>query len=639
LCGIAALIGLSGRGIDVGLLKSMTNLMRHRGPDDEGYLLADYLEGRILEAGGDGTAEGLELPKVDGGEFNLGLGHRRLSIIDLSPAGHQPMCNEDGSVWLAFSGELYNFVELREGLKGHRFRSKTDAEVLIHLYEELGIEECLKRMVGMWGFVLWDAEEGKVYMVRDRFGIKPLYYSMWNGYLAVASEAKALLLLAPREPDYREIYRYLSMGYRRVSDASFFKHVKQVRPRSYLVLDLKGGRLEERVYWEPEYVDEIEGGEDEVYAERWREEFLESVKVHLRSDVPLGFLLSGGIDSTSIMASSMKLKGGRAITFTARVDEPSLSEEVYVEEATRGFDVERHYVDLGSEGLWEELERLIWHQDEPPDGPSVYAQWCVMKLASKHVKVVLDGQGGDELLAGYHAYIPIYLKELLGRRPLRALKEAWMLRDMILSKLKLGLRVYLGGRKRLVERILSKGFVERYGSRIERERASTLNQALYMDLTGGRLHELLRYEDRNGMAFSVESRVPFLHHGLAELSLSMPEEQKIKDGWTKYVHRNAMKGIIPEAIRKRRRKLGFEVPEARWLRELGERVLEVFEDERVSKRGIFDRERLVESFKSFIRGELGDEYARVFWRALFLEIWFRVFVDSFEPPHDLYRTP
>ena len=261
-----------------------------------------------------------------------------------------------------------------------------------------------------------------------------------------------------------------------------------------------------------------------------------------------------------------------------------------------------------------------------------------MKLASKHVKVVLDGQGGDELLAGYHAYIPIYLKELLGRRPLRALKEAWMLRDMILSKLKLGLRVYLGGRKRLVERILSREFLRRYGSRVERERASTLNQALYMDLTGGRLHELLRYEDRNGMAFSIESRVPFLHHGLAELSLSMPEEQKIKDGWTKYVHRNAMKGIMPEAIRMRRRKLGFEVPEARWLRELGERVLEVFGDERVSKRGIFDRERLVESFKSFIRGELGDEYARVFWRALFLEMWFRVFVDSFEPPHDLYRT-
>ena len=626
----------------------MTLMVRHRGPDDEGYLLANTRTGGYLEFSGPDTVPELkkDLPPLKGPNeirANLALGHRRLSVIDVSASGHQPIANEDGTMWTVSNGEIYNFRELRVELegRGHQFGSNTDVETLIHGYEEWGIEGCLAKLMGMLAFILWDKEKQRMYAVRDRFGIKPLYYSIHGDVFLTASEAKSLLLAVPREPNHRYIYRYLTFQRPQISRETFFNGIHQVKPAHYLTIDLDTREVDEKNYWSPKFTKGISSTNvDAYYTEKWKEAFFRTIALHLRADVPVGFLLSGGIDSTSIAAVSKKLietgsideKGlseGKLSAFSSWVRDQRINEEEFAKHAGSLLGLQLYSTVPDPNELWEEMPKLVWHQDEPPEGPSVYAQWCVMRLASKHAKVVLDGQGGDELLGGYHFYIPIYLSELAREREMsKFLGGLWNLRDMIFSKLTLGLSVFLGSRERFLKRILHPDYVEKYARPVPPEgKPKGLNQALCMDLTGGRLHEMLRYEDRNSMAFSIESRVPFLHHELAELSLAFPEDQKIRGKWTKYMHRNAMKDIIPERIRLRRDKIGFEVPEAKWLMELKDQIRELLKDPLLASRGIFNQKALLSMYDRMIEGSLGAEYARVFWRVVFLEFWFRTFID------------
>jgi len=477
----------------------------------------------------------------------------------------------------------------------------------------------------------------RMFMVRDRFGIKPLYYTAKGGLVACSSEIKPLLMFSGFKPNVKLVYHYLTFQRPQVREETFFTEVLQVLPAHYVEVDIDTLSLRKVRYWSLNFTLKVESGGEEEYVEEWRRTFLDAVKLHLRTDVPLGFLLSGGIDSSSIVAASHKLinegvvcekgLGPKLLSFSSIVEDEEISEEEYVNVVVESFKLERYTIRPTSRELMAELERFIAVHEEPPEGPSVYAQWKVMELASKHVKAVLDGQGGDELLAGYHAYIPLYIKELVKRGKLgRALKEVYKLRDLIASKAKLGLAVALGKRVKLAEEIMSDE-VRRARHVVEELRAEALNEALAKDLTGGRLLELLKYEDRNSMAYSIESRVPFLDHRLAELSMSMPEDMKIKDGWTKYVHRQALKGILPEPIRLRRSKIGFEVPEAKWLREVAREASQYLENAKEHLEGYLklgDLKRLIEKFAE---GRLGDEYARLLWRALFLACWLKVFSE------------
>lgn len=643
MCGIIGAYSIYGDRIQASIIWEMNRLISHRGPDDEGYIL--YINGEERQYRGDDTVEEYgHLEHISNADdFMVGLASRRLSIIDPSPKGHQPMTSIDGRYSIVYNGELYNYREIRRELEEkYRFKSDTDTEVILYSVIEWGLEKALSRFIGMYAFLIYDKKENILYGARDRFGIKPLFYMIKNGVYYFASEIKAFRPITRFKPNNKKIYEYLTFT-RIIDEETFFKDIYQVKPGHYLIL--RDGELIIDKYWNLEIGEPDTSRETQInkLVDRWREVFYESIKIHLRTDVPLGFAISGGIDSSGLIAVSLDLIRGEKVrergidpvklySFSSIIDDPKIGEGKYVNILIKYFNIDLVGVKPGPKDIEKELERFIYYQEEPPEGPSVFSHWCVVREASKYVKVLLDGQGGDELLAGYHAYIPTYLKGILRRgNIIKFLVEAFRLRDLIWDKLKLGLKVYTGRRRKLVEELLSKEFKEdisKYRREIISPRPKDLKEALRNDLIGGRLHEILRYEDRNSMAFSMEIRVPYVNHVLAEYMMKMPEEACIYRGWTKYIHREMLRNLLPEEIRLRRTKIGFEVPEARWLFELEKKVREIFEDPRLSELGIVDRDRLLKRFDDFCRGRLGEEYARVFWRLLFLEMWMRIYIGD-----------
>jgi len=630
--------------VHASVLHEMNRLIRHRGPDDEGYVIYN-LEGEVSEYRGDDTVSAFHhLKHINEAEdLIVGLGNRRLSIIDPSPKGHQPMLSEDRRFSVVYNGELYNYREIREELESkYRFRSDTDTEVILYSVIEWGIEEAISKFIGMYAFLIYDKENNILYGARDRFGIKPLFYTQSNGVYYFASEIKSFKPVVKFEPNMKKIYEYLTFT-RIIDEETFFLDIYQIKPGHYFIL--RDGELVIKRYWNLS-LGEHQGRENvgEI-VDRWRDIFYNSIRIHLRTDVPLGFAISGGIDSSGLIAVSLDLiRGGRVrekgidpvklYSFSSIIDDPKIGEGKYVNILVKHFNIDLVGIKPHADDVARDLGKFIYYQEEPPEGPSVFSHWCVVKEASRYVKVLLDGQGGDELLAGYHAYIPIYLKGLLRRGAiLKFFTEAFRLRDLILSKFKLGLKVYTGRRRKLISELLSneiKSAVEKTELKMKSPKANNLKEALRNDLTGGRLHEILRYEDRNSMAFSLEIRVPYVNHVLAEFMMKVPEEACIYKGWTKYIHREMLKGLLPDEVRLRRTKIGFEVPEARWLRELEDFIKKKFEDPMVSKLGIINGDALKRKFEEFCRGKLGDEYARVFWRILFLEEWLRIYMNREE---------
>jgi asparagine synthase (glutamine-hydrolysing) len=629
MCGIAGILKFDPREtVDEARLKRMRDVLRHRGPDGEGL----WIDGPI------------------------GLGHRRLAIVDVA-GGQQPMTNEDGSTWIIYNGEIYNHAALRPGLeaKGHRYQTRSDTETILHLYEEEG-EHCVEQLQGMFAFALWDTTHQRLLLARDRLGIKPLYYALTDRELLFASEIKAILAAGPIRPemDPRVLPELLATRYV-AGEGTFFRGIRKLQPGHTLTWAIREGNRTRRYWRLPVVLDDSPAGLRERAVDL--EGRLESVvRSHLMSDVPLGLFLSGGLDSTGLAALMTPMVGERLRTFAVGFDDEATNELPYARLAAEAVGARHHEVVVSPEEFLGALPRLVWHEDEPLAFPSSVALNFVSQLARPHVKVVLTGEGSDELFLGYNWYRVTAWNERLGRlygtlapAPVRAgVRRAMarlphpMARYVRRSFLALGtgprelfyenFAVFSATQRRalLLERGLTES-VDPYREQLrcfDEHPGSTLDRMSHADLQTY-LVELLMKQDQMSMAASIESRVPFLDHELVEHVVRTPAQYKIRGLTTKAILREALRDRVPREIL-RRRKLGFPVPFGRWARErFAPLVRNTILGSRAQARGMFAPEPLERLVAEHERGTAN--HADRLWLLLNLEIWQRIFLDGEDP--------
>jgi asparagine synthase (glutamine-hydrolysing) len=608
----------------------------HRGPDGRGWAVFD-------------TALG-----------PLALGHRRLSIIDLTDAAAQPMSYGDGRHHIVYNGEIYNYIELRRELAGlgRRFQTQSDTEVLLAAYDEWG-EAALDRLQGMFAFVIWDAEKRVAFAARDRFGIKPLYYFSSPQGLALASEIKQLVGLPgfTARMNIARAYDFLVSGIMDHTAETLFEHVGQLRGGECVRLDLQhwrpGEALPVRRWYRILEAGTLDIGEREA-SERFRALLAESVRLHLRSDVPVGSCLSGGLDSSSIvclMARELAAegKGAQVNAVSACYDVKAVDERPFMEAVIAHTGSIPHWCCPRVEDAFAEAERITWHQDEPYGSTSIFAQWSVFAAARRAaIKVMLDGQGADEQLAGYHGGFPYYYSSLVRRwrfaELLRAMTERhfWHgvsffaeAQNLLLPHLPQALarwlrrnRQALGGRNwmngELLRPHLGRSPFETARQSIGAPPVKGIAELCVVMTQSSNLQMLLHWEDRNSMAHSIEARVPFLDHRLVELSIALGDRHKMVGGDTKRVLRRAMAGILPEAVRCRRDKLGFTTPEEAWFRgPLREAVLGGVEATLERYPGLFNAQETRAHAADMLEGRRGVDFS--LWRIVNLGLWGRVF--------------
>ena len=604
MCGIAALFSSNPRPLG-DLVQKMTATVRHRGPDGEGFAIFSARGLATTALGGPDTpvaaydARIAYVPRRDTEPVSdalIALGHRRLSIIDLGPTGHQPMCTADGRFWIVYNGEIYNYLELRVELEllGHSFVSRSDTEVILAAYREWG-EKCLDRFNGMFSFVLVDRTARQVFAARDRFGVKPLY--LWRstqGLLAMASEIKQFSILPGWSPilNGQRAYEFLNWGLLDHTEETLFDGVRQLRGGECLHCSLEelSVRLPIRRWYQlaPRSFD----GDTKAAADKFLALFTDAVRLRLRADVPVGSCLSGGLDSSSIVcvANNLLRSAGaesQQNTFSACAMEKRYDESNYIDIVVDRTGVRAHYVypDLGE--LFETLDAMTWHQDEPFGSTSIYAQWHVFKLAAEsRVKVLLDGQGADELLAGYHGFFAPHFAGLFATR-----RWGTLLREVRAANRFHGLG-FAGAFKYLANAVLPEPLRQPLRQLVGKPssapswfntdrltiddrdpylaygfKTTSVNQMAHALLTATSVPMLLHWEDRDAMAHSVESRLPFLDFRVAEFLMGLPAEMKLWNATTKQVLREAMRGTLPEPIRMRMDKMGFVTPEEKWVRE------------------------------------------------------------------------
>ena len=653
MCGIAGYYRLHGNDIDVLAFQRMLSVLRHRGPDDFGYAIFHADTQRSF------FVSDLEGVHTHGRAPDVIMGHRRLSIIDLSSMGRQPMADATGNLWIVFNGEIYNYLELRQELTtyGCRFRTNTDTEVILYAYAHWG-SVCLQHFNGMFSFALWDTAKQEIFCARDRAGVKPFYYVYDRNRFIFASEIKALLEMdIERTENHQVIYDYVSQGLLDHSDETFFRAVKQLKPAHYMKVSHKG--LELHRWWDIEE-QELSGLSDDEYAGRFEALFEDSIRLRLRSDVPVGTCLSGGLDSSSIVCVTNRLMsregfsariiGEKQRTFSSCFDDSTYDERPFIEEVTRQTGAQAHYVFPQGKDLFDQIAKVMWHQDEPFGSTSIFAQWHVMKLASENgIKVLLDGQGADELLAGYHGYFGSYYIELLRNLRLgRLTKElvryrkihgthqpmiyAAVIRAMLPGPLIAALKRMPGMRSLAQRSALGTLWIDADFEREHRKEyafsskfSSALKNQLYTLFMYSSLPGLLHYEDRNSMAFSLEARVPFLDYRLIEYIFSLPSEQKLRSGMTKVVLRNAMEGILPERVRTRVDKMGFVTPETVWFRTiLKDAVTALITSPAFRDLGYFDVHEVRREFDRHCRGEKNISF--IIWRWINLLLWKDMFI-------------
>lgn len=669
MCGISALVGEVPGGA-LPALRAMCDAVRHRGPDDEGFALFPPGGCPPRALGGPDTPPGAygsgypyapEAP-ADGGpgpRAVAALGHRRLSIVDVSPAGHNPMSYDAGRAWMTYNGEVYNFVELRRELeaKGHTFLSHTDTEVILAAWREWG-RDFLSRLNGMFALVLVDLERGTFLAARDRWGIKPLYY--WvspEGFVAFASEIKQLTRL----PGWRarmngqRAYDFLNWRVTDHTDETVFDGVFQLRGGQFFEAPLAagegplpydpGGRIPLR-RWYTLRPAPFRGTMEDAAA-GFRELLTDSVRLRLRADVPVGSCLSGGLDSSSIVCTMDRLlrEGGGGVqkTFSACSEDPRFDERAWIDEVVRHTAVEPHYVYPSLDALFDEADALAWHQDEPFSSTSIYAQWRVFRLARENgVVVMLDGQGADEQLAGYHTFFaPRWAGLLAGMRlptlwsEVRAAKRLHGYSELAAARQVLNMLLPEPAR-RLGRRFAARTqaapewldlralgaepgdpFAER-GSQTASVEALSVAQ-----LTSTNLQMLLHWEDRDSMAHSVESRIPFLDYRLVEFVLGLPTELKISGGVTKRVMREGMRGVLPERIRGRMDKMGFLTAEEAWVRQHApERFRRAVREAVDASQGVL-RPAAMDKLDRIVSG--AEPWEPFAWRAISFAAWVRGF--------------
>lgn len=590
MCGICGkLIFDKSCAIEPSLITTMLDTIRHRGPDDEGTYYSS----------------------------SIGLGHRRLSIIDLS-TGHQPLSNEDSSVWIVFNGEIYNYKELHKDLesKGHVFKTKSDTEVIVHLYEQYGVS-CLDRLRGMYAFALWDVKQKTLFMARDRVGIKPLYYWKNNNSIVFASEIKAILAdpSVARELDLGMIDRFLSF-YFLPGEETLFKGINKLLPGHYLIS--RGDRVEIRQYWDLHFTEEpisLQEAESRTMAL-----LEESLQLHMISDVPVGFLLSGGVDSTAMLSFASGKTDYPLSSYTLGFSESVVADErPYARLAAERYGTSHHEMTISSKEFVDFMPKYVWHMEEPVCEPQAVALYYVTHMAKDYVKVLISGEGGDEAFAGYSIYRNILWLERLksAMRPLNGVIRASLMganrvfKSQKVAKYAPLLDVpcdsfcygrtyhpssYFNGR---IEDLYSKDFAQHVDKSHSLEvvkkylknanGASIVNRMLYVDTKTSLPDDLLLKADKMTMANSLELRVPFLDHKLLEFAASLPANYKVRGFTTKYLAKRALRNRIPKEILQRR-KVGFPVPNDVWLRtELDPWVKEVLFDRQTLNRGYFEK--------------------------------------------------
>jgi asparagine synthase (glutamine-hydrolysing) len=650
MCGIFGIWNTDNKQLNAESITTANRIMQHRGPDDEGFLFTDTRTGHWTASN----------PPVDQ-NFDLAFGFRRLSILDLSPAGHQPMSYQDDQLWIVFNGEIYNYIELRDELinKGYTFRTATDTEVILAAYQEWG-EDCVVRFNGMWAFAIWDLTLHKMFCSRDRFGIKPFYYCYRDGSFYFASEIKAILETTHinRQPNPAVIYDYLSFNLLDHSSETFFIGIHQLSPAHKL--SLKDGKLKIERYWDLELGERGPSYGSKDYIDEFRSLFTDAVRIHLRSDVPVATCLSGGLDSSSIVCTMNRLLFGdqsyntdlvssRQKTFSSCFENPSFDERQYIDQVLQETGAEANFTFPSPKKLLTDLSRIIWYQEEPFGSLSIFAQWCVMeKVHAKGIKVTLDGQGGDEILAGYHGYFDYFWGSLLGIGRFGTLWHEWksykgLFGGKWLSIFARTLRPFApapalaiarhykrGGEFGTQTLGVNPGFARLFQQRnLETYHYTNdpINNSLYANLTRLSIPKLLHYEDRNSMAFSVEARVPFLDYRLVELAFRLPLDQVIKDGYTKIILRNAMQGLIPDQIRMRKDKMGFVTPERLWMaNELKDWSKEIIHSKSFCSRPYFNVPEIHRSFDEYSAGK--RDLTALSWRWLNLELWLRQMIEG-----------
>jgi asparagine synthase (glutamine-hydrolysing) len=618
MCGIAGLLSLGEKPVFEDELQAMCDAIVHRGPDDAGYYVRD----------------------------GVALGMRRLSIIDLS-TGHQPVHNEDRSVWVVFNGEIYNFKDLRTSLEsqGHRFYTGTDTEVIVHLYEQYG-ERCVEKMRGMFAFAVWDERRKTLLLARDRLGIKPVFYTVADGRLAFGSELKVLLQLpeVKRRLNWESV-NYLFSAMCTPASESIVEGVHKLKPGHILTASAKDG-IRVREYWDvvfdPDY-----GKSEQYFIEQLRDLLDQSVRLRLIADVPLGAFLSGGVDSSSVVATMARIGSGRVKTFSIGFAEQDYNELEYARQVARKFDTDHHELVIEPNVL-EIIDDLAWYLDEPFGDSSAIPTYMVSKLASEHVTVVLSGDGGDELFAGYDRYlverrerkmaqIPAPLRQaagLVGRAMREGMKGRNFLRHLALN----GADRYFDANMLFREfektslfepdayrEIQNRNSHGAWRSCLENGRVHWLSALQYLDIKNYLPNDILTKVDRMSMAHSIEARVPLLDHKLVEFAATIPPELKLKGVTTKYIFKKAMEGILPNEILYRPKR-GFAIPLGRWFRgQLSSFVRDLLLSRRSIERGIFRRaylERLIEM------NDRGRPMDLQLWTLITFELWCRRFIDE-----------
>src|ERR1043166_3731458 len=657
MCGIAGIVSL-GRPVDLDALQRMTDLQRHRGPDGEGFLACSAIEGQFDHA---------FLPHTshwDGrAPLAVGLGHRRLAILDLSDRGLQPMTVADARTWIVFNGEIYNHLELRAELEslGYQFDTRTDTEVLLQSYREWG-EECLGRLEGMFAFAIWDSARRRLFCARDRLGIKPFYYATPPGSFVFASELKALTAFPDldKTPDDEAVLEFLVHGNCDYGERTLLRSVKALSAGHRLVVDRATGQTASDAYWRLRPT-ASNGVRDVQRIDGLRTLLTGTTCRHLMSDVRVGSCLSGGLDSSTVVSLMGKIRqeqpdaatalGDSFCTFTACYEQREVDERTYALAVARSIGASSHLVFPTAGDFFANFERMTWHQDMPFGEPTYYAQWRVMQAAKEAgVKVLLDGQGGDEVFGGYAKFRYGYLASLLGSgRLLRLTQEvgATLLHgDRYVLDIRNGYRDLPPRLRRLFStdslvkhalktdwrRVVSGESTPgtRWWRYVSQKNggcpATTVVQRMQVDdIVTDTLPTLLRTEDRSSMAFSIEARVPLLDHNVVEYGVSLPDHLKLHNGWSKFAVREAMQGILPDSVRLRKTKLGFAVPGRDWLeRDLRPQVTELLDGalrcDKYVDPGVL--RRWYHSPKAATAPK--EAYLGLF-RVLSLEMWMRVF--------------
>lgn len=662
MCGIAAII--AKKTLSSELISEMTDLIHHRGPDDEGFFFVDTKRQYSFYGGKDTpenvllssipyTPENKYVSELHEKDIKLALGHRRLSILDLSPAGHLPMSYSGDRYWITYNGEVYNYIELKEELraKGYEFRTNSDTEVILAAYQEWGTD-CLHHFNGMWAFVIYDQQEQIIFAARDRFGIKPLYY--WvspDRDLCFASEIKQFTALPGWQASVnpQRAYDFLVYSLLDHTDETMFQGVFHIPPGCFFKshIDKLSINPSEKINYHKWYTLQPKKwkGNLKQAAGQFKEYFDRSVNLRLRADVEVGSCLSGGLDSSSIVCTInniLKEQGSEELqrTFSACSHDKKFDERKWIDIVVNATKVKAHYTYPSFEDLIRDAEKITWHQDEPYQSNSILMQWNVFKLSKQNqVTVMLDGQGADEQLAGYLGYLGPHLANLFIRfkwfrfgKEFRAIKKihgiTWnnILVNIAHAAFPKWLKAKLRPSDNTVPAWLNMDKLKAiplHPFEVLNIKTGSIRALSEAQLNTINLQKLLHWEDRNSMAHSIESRVPFLDHRLVEFVVGLPDQHKILDGITKKVLRVAMEGTLPSPIINRMDKIGFIAPEETWIKKhYTEQFKEKLKDAIQYSMGIFNENLLLE-FEKMLQGLKPFDYT--FWRVISFAEWMKTF--------------